>query len=119
MPGFFGKEHRKLIGSALIDRRMVKAAVINQEIWRVTYWTDDDIVMCLCSADMVFKILYLKNGTQDPVTIAITCLHFYFMLVYLVAVNYKGIIKAKECVSMIWHCLLWVLYIDRVCTTTE
>ena len=69
----------KSIGCTLIDGGMVKAAGIIQEIWRVKDWADDHIVLRLYSADTVFKILHLANGKQDPTTIAVTCLHLYFM----------------------------------------
>ena len=63
------------IGSELINRGLVKAAGINQGTWRVKNWEENHIVLCLCSANTVFKTFHLKNVTQDPVTIAITCVH--------------------------------------------
>ena len=69
----------KSIGSILIDEGMVKAAGVNQEIWRVKDWADDHRVLRLYSADTVFKILHLMNCKHDPTTVAITCLHLYFM----------------------------------------
>ena len=109
----------KTIGCVLIDGGMVKAGGVKQEIWRVKDWADDHIVLRLYSAETVFKILNLMNGKQDAATVAVTCLHLYFMRVHLVAVNCKGILKAQERVTMIWHCLLWILHVDGVCITTK
>ena len=86
----------KSIGCVLIGGGIVKASGINQETWRVKDWSDDHIVLCLCSADTVLKIIHLTNGKQDPTTIAVICLHLYFMRVNLVAVNCKRGYQSKR-----------------------
>ena len=51
----------KPIGSASINGRMVKVIGTDQETSKVKDWADNSIVLHLCSAGTVLKIIYLKN----------------------------------------------------------
>jgi len=77
----------------------------------------DRLVLDLCSADTVSKILNLED--EDPVTNITLCLTLYFMRVRLFAVNCKGQLSANERIVMLWSSLVFMIHIDGAFITTK
>ena len=100
------RQQSKKIGNVLIDTGMIKNCGVNQDQWRVKYWAGNVLVLRLYSAMKVGKIL-LVEGQQDQTTQFALCLVLFFMLVHMVAINYKGKFQAKERVMMLWPYFLF------------
>ena len=107
----------KTIGSVLIDSGIVKR-VMTQELFRPTDFASDKIVLEANSADVVRDILHI-SGSQDPRSIAVTCLNMFFTRAHLYAVNTKNGLLPRERVIMLWHSLIWILHIDGVSIITK
>ena len=93
----------------LIDTGMIKNCGVNQDQWRVKYWSVNVLVLRLYSEMKVGKIL-LVEGQQGQTTQVALCLVLFFMRVHLVAVSYKGKFQAKEYLMMLWPYFLFFSY---------
>ena len=72
-----GGNSPKTIGNVLINSGMIKKSGINQELWIFRDWSDNLLVLKLCSGDTTAKIISLE-GLHDPITQVIICLAFFY-----------------------------------------
>ena len=101
----------------MIDSGMIVVSLTSNKLFEVKDFACDRLVLDLCSADTVSKILNLED--EDPVTNITLCLTLYFMRVHLFAVNCKGQLSANERIVMLWSSLIFMIHIDGAFITTK
>ena len=73
-------------GNAIFDVRILHLAGVSQDLYRVSDYASDVLVLHLCSSDTINKLLQLLITTnEDPLNISFMAITLYFLWSFLSA----------------------------------
>ena len=108
----------KTIGDTLVDRGLLKAAGVSQDLQRVKNFASDLLVLKLASASTVGLVLSQPCADYKAAIALATTL--FFVRVHLFSINSKrGAINAKQHIIMLQSSFIFFLHIDGVYPITK
>jgi len=94
-------------GEGFFDVGILMLAGVQKELYCVTDYASDVVVLKLCSSDTIAKLLSLiEQGSEDSKNIAFMALSLYFLNTFLCAYNTPNI-SSEGRVTMLWSSLMW------------
>ena len=101
-------------GNALFDVGILHLAGVSVDLYRVSDYASDVLVLKLCSSDTIDKLLNLVVTTQeDPLNIAFMAISLYFLRTLLCAYNADDI-SSEGRITMLWSVLMWFSSLEGV-----
>ena len=101
-------------GNAIFDVGLLRLAGVPVDLYRVSDYASDVLVLKLCSSDTINKLFNLLiTEKEDPLNIAFMAISLYFLRTFLCAYNSENI-NSEARVTMIWSVLMWFTSLDGV-----
>ena len=92
------------MGSGLVDPGYLKLCGISKDVYRVSDFASDGLVLKLCSSSTIEKLESLIS--EERHSLGITIFTLCFLRLFLVGVNAKDVTH-EERVFLIWASLMW------------
>jgi hypothetical protein len=110
-------------GNHPLDAGFLRLAKVPVELWRVSDYASDLLVLRLTAAKTIGSLadlLPLPNAAllQDSMAVAVLALQLYFMRLHLYAVNSKEL-NATSRVTFMWATMIWMTSITNVSIITK
>ena len=94
-------------GKAIFDVGILHLAGVLQELFRVSDYTSDVLVLQLCSSSTITKLLtLLLTSNKDPLNTSFMAITLYFLRSYICAYNSVDLFCEVR-VTMLWSALMW------------
>ena len=107
----------KTIGSYMIDAGVLRVSNVVIDLWRITDWASDALVLKLASASTCKKILFSDvSDLPTRMTLAATLL---FLRAHLMAIDCKYDLDNIARVKLLWASLIFFLHMDGVSVITK
>ena len=101
-------------GNAIFDVGLLRLAGIAEDLYRVSDYASDVLVLKLCSSDTINKLMsLLVTDKEDPLNIAFMAISLYLLRAFLCAYNAESI-NSEARVSMIWSALMWFTSLEGI-----
>ena len=106
-------------GNAFFDVGILRLAGIPMDLYRVSDYASDVLVLKLCSSDTINKLMNLiSTNKEDPLNVGFMAMTLYFLRTFLCA--YNGIDINSECrVTMLWSAMMWFSSLDGIHKTSK
>jgi hypothetical protein len=92
-------------GSGYFDVGLLNKAGVDRDLFRVSDYSSDCVILKLCSLETISKLMLLV-GSESPHSIVAIAMSLYFLRMFLTAWNSEGI-SGDNRVSMFWTAWLW------------
>eukprot|EP00918_Siedleckia_nematoides_P028014 GHVU01060261.1.p1 GENE.GHVU01060261.1~~GHVU01060261.1.p1 ORF type:complete len:584 (+),score=69.11 GHVU01060261.1:139-1890(+) len=106
------------LGRTVVDPGLLMVAGVSQEIYTVKDFASDGLVLKLCSVETLIALQAIMPA-EHAGSVVSTGLVLFCVRIFLVGVNSKGDLAAKDRASMIWFALLVVTSLDGVHIITK
>ena len=101
-------------GLAVFDVGILRLAGVSVDLYRVSDYASDILVLKLCSSDTINKLMDLVvTSKEDPLNVAFVAITLYFLRTFLCAYNAEDI-NSEGRISMIWSALMWFSSLEGV-----
>ena len=101
-------------GNAIFDVGLLCLAGVSVDLYRVSDYASDVLVLKLCSSDTINKLMDLVvTSKEDPLNVAFVAITLYFLRTFLCAYNADEI-NSEGRISMIWSALMWFSSLEGV-----
>eukprot|EP00918_Siedleckia_nematoides_P101514 GHVU01221756.1.p1 GENE.GHVU01221756.1~~GHVU01221756.1.p1 ORF type:complete len:529 (+),score=56.22 GHVU01221756.1:54-1589(+) len=104
------------MGNGLVDPGLLMAAGIKKDLYQVSDFASDGIVLQLCSGATMGKLQALLPY-EDVISVLVTALTLFFIRIFLVGVNTKLLIVDRPC--LLWSALIWLTSLRGLNVTTK
>jgi hypothetical protein len=114
-------KHAVCLGCCVMDAGLLLDAGIPEQLWRITDWASDLLVLRLASGETIGALDALKKGNPSSVdsrSVALLSLTLFFVRLRLFCVNTKKL-SAHERVAGIWASMLWIDSLSGVSIITK
>ena len=92
---------------AIFDVGILRLAGVSVDLYRVSDYASDVLVLKPCSSDTINKLMDLVLTTkEDPLNVAFVAITLYFLRTFLCAFNAEDI-NSEGQISMMWSALMW------------
>ena len=94
-------------GNALFDVGLLSLAGVPSDLYCVSDYASDVLVLKLCSSNTINKLLNLLiNTNEDPLNISFMAMTLYFLRSFICAYNTADL-SCEGRVTMLWSALMW------------
>ena len=94
-------------GSAIFDVGILHLAGVPQDLYRVSDYALDVLVLKLCSSETINKLLQLlTTSNEDPLNISFMAITLYFLRSFICAYNSVEL-SCEARVPILWSSLMW------------
>ena len=114
--GVIGGNSVPIMGNMVVDSGLLQVADIPIDIWQISDFASDLLILRLASPATVTSLLSLKN--EDENAVFCNCFTLYFMRAHLFGVNAKKC-NARHRVLLIWSSMLWFTSLKGVAMVTK
>ena len=94
-------------GDAIFDVDVLHLVGVSQDLYRVSDYASDVLVLHLCSSDTINKLLNLfLTSSEDPLNISFMAMTLYFLRAFICVYN-SADLNYEARVTILWSSLMW------------
>jgi len=101
-------------GNALFDVGILRLAGVPIDLYRVSDYASDVLILKLCRSNTIDKLLnVILTSKEDPLNVAFMAISLYFLRTFICAYNADDI-NSEGQITMLWSALMWFSSLEGV-----